>query len=329
MMMAFEPLRRGLGLGLLLVGLLAASPALAEGPSAADRETARALMDKGHGAYDSGRFGEALRPFEQAHALMKLPTTGLWLARTREKLGLLVLARDVAVEVSRLPVQAKESEALTKARRDAESLAAALAPRIPTLELSVVGAPAESVTVLVDGEPLSRAALGIPRKLDPGCHTLVARAEGYRAVEQEVELAEGSTKQVVLTLERGSTEAPLQAGSPTSGEQRGLPTLAYVGFGLGAVGLAAGSVTGVLALSRAADAEAQCTAGRCPPSARDDIETSNTFADVSTVSFGVGLAGLALGVFAVVTAEGGPPEKASLPVRAQVGLGTLTLEGSF
>lgn len=323
----FAP-RRGPLLALLLAGVLAASPAQAEGPSAADRESARALMDKGHDAYDSGHFGEALRPFEQAHALMKLPTTGLWLARTREKLGRLVEARDVALEASRLPVQANESEALGKARREAEALAAALAPRIPTLELEVVGAPPEAVTVVLDGDRLSPAAVGIPRKLDPGCHTLVARAEGYRTVEQEVELAEGATRHVVLTLQPGEAGAPARADGAPPAVESGIPTLAYLGFGLGAAGLAAGSVTGVLALSRASDAEAQCSAGRCPPAARDEIDASNTFADVSTVSFGVGLAGLALGVLVVVM-DDGPPEQASLPLRADVGLGGVTLAGSF
>src|SRR5262245_48380446 len=79
---------------LVMVSALSiASPAWGE-PSAAERETARALLISGRDKRKSGKLAEALQDFERAHAIMHVPTTGLDLGKLQEQLGKLVEAHD-------------------------------------------------------------------------------------------------------------------------------------------------------------------------------------------------------------------------------------------
>src|SRR5690606_23504734 len=63
----------------ILVALAVSAPirASAQQPSLADRETARALMDEGDRKRDSGDLAGALKSYEAADALMRVPTTGI------------------------------------------------------------------------------------------------------------------------------------------------------------------------------------------------------------------------------------------------------------
>src|SRR5262245_36031971 len=101
---------------LALALTMVASSALAADPTAEEKETARALMEKGHAAYDAGKYQDALKPFADAHALMGVPTTGLWLANTKAKLGMLVDARELALEVSRMAAKQGDPPAFAAAR---------------------------------------------------------------------------------------------------------------------------------------------------------------------------------------------------------------------
>src|ERR1700712_2316495 len=72
-------------------------------PSAAERDTARALMDDGDRLLANAKLPEALERYRAAHAIMHVPTTGVDLARVQARLGLLVEARATAMEVGNLP----------------------------------------------------------------------------------------------------------------------------------------------------------------------------------------------------------------------------------
>src|SRR5262249_1001249 len=74
-----------------LTRLAHVSPAYAE-PSAADRETARSLMNEGDAKFDAKNYAQALKAYQGAHAIMGLPSTGYAVARTQAALGQLVEA---------------------------------------------------------------------------------------------------------------------------------------------------------------------------------------------------------------------------------------------
>lgn len=86
----------------LLLLLLGSAERVSAAPSAAERDTARSLMDEGDRMLTSGKLREAMERYRAAHAIMHVPTTGVELARVQARLGLLVEARATAMEVVNL-----------------------------------------------------------------------------------------------------------------------------------------------------------------------------------------------------------------------------------
>src|SRR5262249_44553309 len=52
-------------------------------PSAADRETARKLLDDGDAAFEKKDYDGALKAYAAAHAIMHVPTTGIEVAKAQ------------------------------------------------------------------------------------------------------------------------------------------------------------------------------------------------------------------------------------------------------
>ncbi|HVY46182.1 MAG TPA: hypothetical protein VHB21_09900, partial [Minicystis sp.] len=278
------------------------APALAE-PTAADKETARSLMDEADKTVDAKDSAAALKNYLAADAIMNVPTTAIEVARTEIALGQLVEARETALRIGRMPKGKREPAAFSKARAEADAMTSDLAARIPSLEIRIEGLPPGArAHVTIDGAAVPDATLGLPRKTNPGGHVLVATAPGFAEVKQSVTLAEKQELPVVLTFGAAASPAAsagqsAAAAGPPADEHPagGRSPLVYVGFGAGAVGIAVGAVTGVLSLSKASSAKSKCRAdGSCPTTAQGDIDASKTFAVVSDVGFGVGIAGVAL-----------------------------------
>ncbi len=350
----WERLARVLALGMAL-GVTTATFAQAE-PTAADKETARALLDQGDAAYKASNFSEALQRYGAAHAIMNVPTTGIEVAKAQEALGKLVEARDTLLEVARFPKKPNEPQAFSKARERAQTHAAEIAARIPAIRIQVTGLPSGTTpAVTIDGAEVNPAILGVPRKLNPGKHVITASASGYAEARREVEVAERAELDVPLELTPSAaapapvpapvpaTEAPAKPSSPppaatdakadtTSGSSTS--SLAYIGFGVAAVGLTVGGITGALAFSKAGTASDQCTNNVCPPAAQADIDSSKTMGTVSTVSFAVGFVGAAIGIYGLMTPS--EPEATStarptnrIRLQPTVGVGNVGLMGQF
>ena len=111
----------------------------APGPSAADRDTARKLLDSGDEAFAKKDFAGALNAYSAAHAIMNVPSTGIEVAKAQTAMGLLLEARDMALQVTRMEQLPKEPLAFGEARKEASDLAAQLDPRIPSLEIKPTG----------------------------------------------------------------------------------------------------------------------------------------------------------------------------------------------
>ena len=88
---------------------------------------------------------------------------------------------------------------------------------------------------------------------------------------------------------------------------------AFVAFGIGGAGVAAGLIAGAIALDARSQVDGQCKVkSECPRAAGDDIDRMRTSASVSTVAIGIGLANVALGVGLYFGARG-PRDAASPP----------------
>jgi hypothetical protein len=105
---------------------------------------------------------------------------------------------------------------------------------------------------------------------------------------------------------------------------------AYVALGAGGVGVAVGSVFGVLALSTKSTLDSHCTNKLCPPGEQSDIDALHLDSILSTVGFGVGVVGLAVGTYLLVgTGEGSRPATGSASIRPWIGPASAGLTGVF
>jgi hypothetical protein len=95
--------------------------------------------------------------------------------------------------------------------------------------------------VTLDGAPLPPATLGLPRKLDPGAHVLVANAPGFLPAEQRVEIAETAKATVELTLTADATQ-PVPTQPKPAGR---VPGWVWVSGGVGLAALGASAAFAV------------------------------------------------------------------------------------
>jgi hypothetical protein len=165
--------------------------------------------------------------------------------------------------------------------------------------------------------------------LNPGNHTIII---GVNEEEKRTStsLVEGQKALVSLDLSGLGKQAkkPPKKRAESGGSTQ-LDPLVYVGFGVAGAGVLVGSVTGVMALSKASSAKDGCNDSRCPPATHDDIDASSTLGTVSTVSFALAGVGAAIGVWGL-TRSGNQKEKTPTS-SASVWLGPTSagLSGKF
>ena len=297
-----------LGLTLLVVTSLAQAQ-----PSAAQKETARSLMAEARELRERGDLQAALTRFSAADSLMGVPTTGFEMAATQADLGKLVEARETLRRVLALPQSPDDPEPFQEARSKARALDQRLQGRIGALHFVVTGVGAsESLAVTVDAETIPVAALGLPFRVNPGRHVVIARAGG-REVKSEIDALESRTVKVELALAAARSadvppvqleEAPASAPQPAAQPSREpaapaapskVPVVTYVAGGIGIVGIVVGGITGMMAVSHKNAAARDCVDGKCPPSTWDDLDSARSLAAISTVGFVVGAVGLGVG----------------------------------
>lgn len=354
--MAFDTLPSR-GTAWLLLAALVLSPLHGQAaPSAADKETARALLDDGDKKQSSGDLQGALKAYKAADDIMGVPTTAIEVARTQLKLGLLVEARDTLQRLLRLPQGAKEPAAFARARAEATKLNDDVQARIPSLRVTVEGlAPGVVAEVTIDGEALPTTAIGLPRKLNPGLRRVVASARGYESNSVEITLAERDDRALPIALKPTAIAPPPVASSappvassapppplatsappaptpaPTTPPASGLrrPALVYGGFGLGVLGVTFGTISGLIALNKGSTVKEACDGDRCPERVRDDIVSTKNWALASNVGFAVGVAGAGVGLVALLVGSGAPSTARRPSVEPVVGVGHLGLKGQF
>jgi hypothetical protein len=254
----------------------AASPAAT--PAATDetlRSAARALGEEGLKLYDEGNFAAAADKLARADEIVRLPTTGLYVARALAKSGKLVEASEKYLAVTKLALAADATEQHRTAQKDAERERAELVPRIPSLEI-VVGGDLTGATVVLDGRTLPSVLVGVKIPANPGTHTIEAQKGNARA-SQTITLAEGTSARA--TLDRPTATATAVANAPTEPKDDGHESLrplalgGWIGLGVGGAALVAGGVLGGLTLAKESDLlEQGCSDGVCPPALAGELD---------------------------------------------------------
>lgn len=182
---------------------------------------------------------------------------------------------------------------------------------IPSLVVHVrdhLGRDVVDATILVDGEPVSTTAEGLPIEVDPGVHALGVRVRD-RSTTVRFVATQGTKDRPIRVM------LPEPAPAASQASAFSMPVLGWVGFGVGAAGLAVGTATGVAALV-ARDA-LDCPGGTCFLYQESALSSGRALAHASTASFGLAAAGVLTGTLALTwlrPAKGTPPAQTALVV---------------
>jgi len=313
----------------LATGFLFAVPCFADDSKTA--AVAEALFQDGRRLVKAGKVDEACPKFEESYRLVAKLGTLLNLAACHDKQGKTGSAWGEYTQAVTLAKKAGEAKRVEFAR---EQLAE-LDGRLSKLALEVTE-PVEGMELLVDDQPLGRAAWTTPLPLDPGSHVIVARAPGHEDWTATVEIpAEpGVTAQQVPALEPSATTpgTEAQAGTPPpkpapDSDEAGTDGQWIAGWVLGGAGVVAagvGTYFGINTFQKQGDSDDHCVDTRCDQEGVDLRDEAMTSAHVSTTLFAVGGALVVTGVILLVTSSDGDAEKAagaSLQVTPSLGPG--------
>jgi hypothetical protein len=176
----------------------------------------------------------------------------------------------------------------------------------------------EGAIVSVDDQVVGKTPLSDPVLVSIGLRKIAAAHEGHSPVQQRLALAAGDA--VVVRLDFTPVPRPDEPVRPNEavvidGPAAQVPNYlpAYISFVAAIGGVAVGSIFGGLAIGDKASLDRVCmSSGACPTSVEPSIQALTRDGTISTVGFGVGLAGVATGLVLWATAKPSPVKAASL-----------------
>jgi hypothetical protein len=316
------------------------APAFAEA-SANDVALAETLFQQGQKLMKEQRYAEACPKFEESQRLDPGGGTLFQLATCHERTGRTASAWAEFSEVALLAKQRNRPDI----ERAARERVAALEPRLSWLVIAVPEAVrVEGLSVKRDGTLLGPATFGTAMPADPGKHTILAQANGYRTWSITVEIGAQSDRQSVTVPELEALPRP-QAPSrdaawvtpePALPPARGRhsPALFYVSAGVGLAGLGTAVFFGIRSYNKEQEVKDRCPGGACTNEA--DVETSKSAvssAHIANVTGAFGLVGAGVFTYLLLTNSPGeqPRAEAKLRVlpRAAPGVLALGVDGRF
>ncbi|HEY3500778.1 MAG TPA: hypothetical protein VGK73_39070 [Polyangiaceae bacterium] len=288
------------------------APVWGQEPDEATRTAARALGTSGVEAYQAGDFAMATDKLEKAYGILRVPSLGLWSARALVQNGKWVEALDRYLEVASLQVPSGEYAVQKQAQADADTDRAALKPRIPVILVRAEGAAIAETEVSIDGRVVPSALAAEGRLVNPGKHVIEGKHAGTPA-RVELTVKEGQRETAVLRFGAASpapgTVPPTAVGKDSGSSSDGSTqrVIGWTAVGTGAVGIAVGTVFGIMAIGQKGDIDdnAACVDNRCAPSETDDVDSYNTARTVSSVGLIAGGVLAGVGVVLLVTAPSG------------------------
>jgi hypothetical protein len=298
----------------------------------AHAQDAGRLFDEGLKAFLAGKPAEGCPKIEASYAAEPLHGVLFTLAECQVAWGKLQTAylsyQRFLDETGTLPPAERSKHG--ERRTVAESKSRALALRVPRLSVGVKGDLPSSARVLLDGKDVTDA-LGTPFAVDPGRHVIQLVVGDEVVAEKRVALAEAARGSVELALpEAGSESAPPAPADPLQTSTAGPRAGVYVLAGVGVAGIAVGSITGLMTLSKKSKIEDNCPNRTCNAEGRDAVDSAQSLGLISTIGFGVGAAALAGAAVLHFTSNSGSEHRASgLTLGVSPGGGGVGYRGMF
>jgi hypothetical protein len=314
----------------------------AEEASAAETATARSLAVEGLKLAQANNCADAVPKLERAEKLYHSTVVASRLGECYVNVGRLVEGTEILRKVLREPQPADATPALTKALDRAQHALDGAKPRIAGLTVKV--APVPDMRVKIDGNAVPSALVDTEVPTDPGEHSIEVTAPGFLRSATRVGVGEGEKKSVTLTLSRdpnaAAPSAPVvaavasgNAAPPSAAAAEPAPaatvapdaaparapnrTAAYVAYGVGAAGVVAGGVFGILTLKRYKDIHSHCPNEVCSADQKNELDSAKQLGNMSTIAFGVGGASLVLGSVLFFTAGPSDVDHAANTPRAR------------
>jgi hypothetical protein len=326
------PKRFFLPLALPTIFLLTGGSARAD-DSPQDVAAARSFGMEGLVLAENGRCTEAIPKLERAEKLHHAPTTAERLAECLIDSGKIVAGTEILQRLVREPLGSNPSPAFVAAVERGRTVLGRALARIATLHVAVVAPPETKYVLTLDGQPISDALANADFPIGAGSHTLRATAPGSLPATATVRLGEGEKGRVELKLEKDPDwRPPAEVSTRSSPVDNSMKPPMYAAFGVGALGVVVGGVTGAVAASHASAAESACPRKACVRGSEGEssLDSARTFGTVSTIAFVVGGVGIAAGaVFYILSRQPRTDRAHGIVVTPAIGLGSAGLEGSF
>jgi len=324
----------GLGVSIAFAGP-AKTPPEDDSISVDSAKERRDWMNKGNAEYVQKHWEAARDNYLKAWAIKHHYTIAANIADVEMRLGHYAEAAGyLKYALANVP------EALADKRRAAEELLLECRNHLTAVRVAV---DVTDATILVDGKDVGQTPLREDLLLEPGKHIISVAKQGYGNQTKELS-AEGSQVQITLTLEKAgpsgmapSSASPLPPSDTSTSRQ---PTSAwrigsYIGFGVAAVGVGAG--TYFLVKSGSTSSEADNAFGACKPNCsnaqqaniRDMDSQSAHQHNAGVVSYVMGGIGLATGLGLLVLEPTRPQRGSAAYVRPYVGATQAGVVGAF
>lgn len=331
--------------GVAIASTLATPGAARADSTAAETAAARTLGQDGVMLADQGKCAQAIEKLDRAEKLRHAPTTAVRLGECEINVGKVIAGTERLQRLIREGLPNNAPKSFVAAMDRAQKVLDAGLPKIASLRVTLKVPKDAKPSVTVDDEPMKEALIGTDSPVDPGPHVVSAKATGYLTATEKIDLKDGETRGITLTLQADpnykpepppkpvTTTGPTTTNPPVNADTNNAQSssmLPWIAFGVGAVGLGVGAVTGIIVAGKKSDLDAGCQAdGRCPPSQQSTLDSANTMATVSTIGFIVGGLGVATGIVLLVTKPGSSTGSTKPGARPIVGVGYAGLGGTF
>lgn len=306
--------------------LIFASLPVRAAPSPEDKALAKTLYLQASEDMERGNYARACPQFEAALQLdPEHIRTAMTLGMCEDHWGKLVKAQSRYAHARELANSQNASDKI----KEIDALMTNLKERIPKLRLIVPEQVAEldSVRITRNDQVVDKDLWSQEIAVDPGLHVIEASAAGSASWKQEVQVKVGQTLSVTIGLS-------LENDSPTkdsSGPVAPYRKLGFVGLGVGAAGIVAGSIFGSLAISKNSASDN----GHCDVNNRCDLvgtalrRDAQTFGNTSTAFFIVGGALLTGGIVLIASSPSSNKQGTAQETAIRVGLGNIQLEKAW
>lgn len=288
-------LRCSLAVSLAWVGL---APRAAFAQDKQELSKARAQFQRAIELEQAGNYPTALETFRGVGQVRMTPQVRFHIALCEEKLGRLVTALG-GYQLAFADADSVGEDFKSEVERAVTRLEASI-PKLVILRSSG----AEVAEIQLDSEALGASSVGVPVPLDPGPHSVTAKAPGSLPFRETVTILENEQKSVAVVLTLLPEPEPARPDISVGGavEKPNRRLVPYVIGGVGIASLLGSGVLFALRQSTLSDLEGKCGPDRshCPTGAAGEVSNLGLYNVSSQIALGIGVVGVGTAVTLLV-----------------------------